>query len=637
MKEGAAEAGVSPTATAGGPAISPSPDGASPDSTAPTSSQESGNGEGVHIAHPKSQPAAMTSSQTPGLAGTLSEQKSAKETKETASAPSLPSLPSVQQPQRRTRRIYQQVALVAVRETRILGLYWTRRGRKTTTLGDISFDEMSATSKRTVIAASASLLLGSEIVGMTLTAAEQAAIVGKEAAAIREVFTEGADAQSLKLQVANSETGRELAGLTPEDFAELYQTSKMEMRLYHDRTAYSRLRIIAPNPATARGWGGTVLRDEAGYTPTNLENDLRVATKPIFDTDPTFKLIYASNLSKDDRHPWFEDTMPPADLDLPVNPRGNFYRGQTGMLIHRVTLEDAYAAGHVLYDEKGGKLSYADFIGATGNKLGKEINYTLEHKSGGTAVIDLIALLTAQKRGVGECALFYIDSDADFSSALAHLRARLGDGAVGIGFDVATTTKGTSNPSGVTVTERNGNQFTQHLVCAWKERKPQIARERVRRIIETVRSRPTGGPARRLCIDASNERYFAEETRDELASLIPVELVISGASVHPPGYTEPTNYKTWLGDLYSAEINDNHYTLPPENYLKKDHRIVIKDRGLYMCDPEADGAHGDTFDSGKLAQHALLGTGGALESVAGIVMGRPAGNSHHFKPRRLRA
>ncbi len=574
-----------------------------PASAVAPSSQESGNGEAAHGIVPKSvlesQPAATTSSQTPGLAGTLSP------------------LTSHLSPPRRTRRLYQQTALVAVRQTRILGLYWTRRGRKTTTLGDISFDEMSAQARRTVIAASASLLLGSEIVGMTLTSAEQAAIVAGEAAAIRESLTSGADAQSLQLQVANSDTGKELAGLTPEDFAELYQTSKMEMRLYHDRTAYSRLRIIAPNPATARGWGGTVLRDEAGYTPTNLENDLRVATKPIFDTDPTFKLVYASNLSKDDRHPWFEDTMPPADLLLPVNPAGNFYRGQTGMLIHRVTLEDAYVAGHVLYDERGGQLSYEQFLADPANKLGREINYTLEHKSGGTAVIDLIALLTAQKRGIGQCGLFYIDSDADLARAVSHIRENLGDGPVGIGFDVATTEKKVSNPSSVTVTERRGNEFRQVAVILWKERRETIARERARRIVEAVRDRKEGGPARRLCIDATSERLFAQGTQEEFRGLIPVELVISSVGIQPPTYTEPTNYKTWLGDLYASEINDNHYTLPPENYFKKDHRIVIKDRGLYMCDAEADGAHGDTFDSGKLAQHALneVGVGFTAEII----------------------
>jgi hypothetical protein len=32
-------------------------------------------------------------------------------------------------------------------------------------------------------------------------------------------------------------------------------------------------------------------------------------------------------------------------------------------------------------------------------------------------------------------------------------------------------------------------------------------------------------------------------------------------------------------------------------------------RGLYVCDPAADGKHGDTFDSGKLANWALRSGG----------------------------
>ena len=85
---------------------------------------------------------------------------------------------------KRVRRLYENTALVAVRKTRQLALFWTRRGRKSTTLGNISFDEMSATPGRTVIAASASLVLGKELVGMTLSAAETASIVTREALAI---------------------------------------------------------------------------------------------------------------------------------------------------------------------------------------------------------------------------------------------------------------------------------------------------------------------------------------------------------------------------------------------------------------------------------------------------------------------
>jgi hypothetical protein len=35
-----------------------------------------------------------------------------------------------------------------------------------------------------------------------------------------------------------------------------------------------------------------------------------------------------------------------------------------------------------------------------------------------------------------------------------------------------------------------------------------------------------------------------------------------------------------------------------------------KIKGLYVCEPAADGKHGDTFDSGKLASYALMKNSG---------------------------
>jgi hypothetical protein len=509
-----------------------------------------------------------------------------------------------------TRREYEIAALVATRQTRQIILYWARRCRKSTTLGAIAFDEMSGERGRSVIAASASLLLGTELVGMTLSATEQAAIVTNEAAAVRQVISLGAEDRKLDFQCANMETGKVIRGISDEDFADLYKSSKLELRLYFDRTTYSRLKIIAPNPATARGWAGTVLRDEAGYTPAGLETELRIATKPITDTDPTFKIIYASNLSRDDRHPFFEDTLPPADLTLEVNPKGNFYRGQTGKTVHRVTLADAYAAGHVLYDDKGKPLTYEEFCAKPENKLGLDESYKLNHKSGGSAAVDLIALLSAQQRGARSCCFAFVESDAEFAHALNAVRSLLGSGSVGLGFDVATTTNDTSNPSSVTVTEKVGIERIQRLVICWKEKKPQIVRERLSRLLDVIEQRPEGGRARRLCIDATNEKYFAEDTAAFLRDRVPVELVVSSEGIHPAGYEKPTNYKTYLGDLYSTAINENHYSCPSGEYFKKDHRIVVKDQGRYGCDPEPDGAHGDTFDSGKLAEYALVSQGG---------------------------
>jgi hypothetical protein len=508
-----------------------------------------------------------------------------------------------------TRRAYENVALVAVRQERVITLFWARRCRKSTNLGAIAFDEMSKEAGRTVIAASASLLLGTELVNMTVSAAEQAIIVAEEAAAVRAVFENNAEEQKLNLEVANAETGKVYErNLSRDDFTNLYQSKRLEMRLYHDRTTYSRQLIIAPVPATARGWRGTVLRDEAGFTAVALEIALREAVDPIFRDVPDLKMIYASNLPRDDRHPFFTMTMPPPDMEFKPNANGHFYRGENGILIHRVNLADAYEAGHVLYDNKGRPMTLEQFRSDPANKGQLPYNYDLTHIAGGTAAIDLLALLTAQKRGATECAFVYVDDDASFRRATDLLRAHLGDGEVGLGFDVATTTGDTSNPSSVTVTEKRGVERFQRLVAVWKEKKPQIVRERLKEIIRVVRNRENGGTARRLCIDASNERYFAEETRDELRAFIPVELVIAGSGVDPlpAGYREAINYKTYLGDLYSAAVNDNRYSLPSDEYIKFDHRLPVKDRGQYKTDPDpSTGAHGDTFDSGKLAEWAL--------------------------------
>jgi hypothetical protein len=131
-------------------------------------------------------------------------------------------------------------------------------------------------------------------------------------------------------------------------------------------------------------------------------------------------------------------------------------------------------------------------------------------------------------------------------------------------------------------------------------------------------------------MDASNERYFAEETADLLRAEVPVQLVIAGNIVEPRpiGYAEKdgnVNYKTWLGDLYAASVNDLKTILPPDEYLKNDHRLTMKDGGRYVCVPDSQtGAHGDTFDSGKLADFALFAGGGPFASQS-LASGRRAG------------
>ena len=539
------------------------------------------------------------------------------------------------------RRQYQKVALVAARKVRSMVLFWARQCRKSTTLGDMAFDAMSAKPNQTVIAASASLLVGSELVSKTMSSAEQAALVTREASALRAAMENSNTESGMQLKVANSDTGKIYQRMSEEDYTDLYRLSKLEMRLYHTERDYSRLRVIAPNPATARGWTGCVFRDEAGFTHPGLERDLQIAVKPIMDTDPSFKLIYASNLPRDDRHPFFEMTLPEPGTEFQPNADGNFYRGQNGILIHRVALVDAYAAGHVLYDTREGKaLTYEQFCKDPANRLGLDESYRLVHKFGGAAAIDLFALTTAQRRGAGVCGFFMVENDAEMLAALRFLAAALTDGAIGIGCDVATTTNDTSNPTSVTVMEKRGVEYVEVAVLVWKEREPKVARQRLADVIKVVRTREAGGAPRRFCIDSTNEQYFARETAQELGGLVPFELVDARNTVEPPppGYNRATNYKTWLGDLYSAAVNDNRVTMPADEYLKDDHRLVIKSAGTFAADPQMDGKHGDTFDSGKLALHALSSAGGAItaELVSKIRIGRSGiGRMPIFQPARL--
>jgi hypothetical protein len=547
------------------------------------------------------------------------------------------------------RRRYECQFIKAIREERVAVAFWARRCRKSTTLGAIAFDEMGKEAGRSVIAASASLLLGSELINMTASATESAILLRSEADAQLEEFQRGAAEKGLDFRCADAESGQEYLGLTREDFADLYQSKRLEMRLYHSATTYSRQLVIAPMPATARGWRGTVLRDEAGFTPVNLEMELREAVDPIFRDVPDLKMIYASNLGRDDRHPFFTMTIPETGTP-PPDPEpcaiGHFHRGENHVLIHKVSLADAYAAGHVLFDNRGEPMTLEAFRADPANKSQLPYNYDLLHLAGGAAAIDLLALLTAQQRGVGQCAFHYVDSDEDFQRALLALRANLRGGRVALGFDPATTTRETSNPSSLTITEELGGERYQRLVVLWKERKAQVVIDRLTSIVRAIRERESGGAARRFCIAATNERYFADLLSDALRALVPVELVIESAALQPAGYDESVNFKTYLGDLYSTAVNENRYALPSGEYFKKDQRLTVKNAGRYECHPDTnDGAHGDTFVSGALAEYALTAQrGGALtaETLAMVRTGvnGSAGRSvaharQMFTPRRM--
>jgi hypothetical protein len=439
-------------------------------------------------------------------------------------------------------------------------------------------------------------------------------------------------------------------GISQSDFTDLFQQGRLEFRVYHSITSYSRTKVIAPNIATARSWSGTVLLDEVAFI-RNLR-ELMTALLPVITTDKSFKLILATTPPEfNDAHYSFELLAPPAGIKFEPRAEGNWYTSESNVRVHRADAFDTALAGKKIFDLKtGAEITPAEAFTRAPNKDGHRIAHWLTWMLGGSAACDLLRLRTAQERGAGgngtrACQNFQINADADMTPALNWLFANLGRTGVspvsdlnkrieanssitetgrmpvlhgnlkiGIGFDVATTTKGKSNPSVVSIMEEHGPEWIVRARFIWKTKDPETVNQRLKAILDTIERR--GIRPRGLAQDATNERYFAEHIRQLFRSRVPVISVVASEAVNKPGLDKPTNWKEYLGNQLVAKLDDNNLTLPPDEYTRTDYRLVMKDRGRFVCEPNDQGMHGDCFDADKLAGHALTARSSGNMAIA---------------------
>jgi hypothetical protein len=526
------------------------------------------------------------------------------------------------------RRAYQSEALRADKMKRLFALLFERQAGKSTTLAEIALKRMMKQRDYTCIYASASLLLGREIILKESQQLDVSArqLIQRDAAVLQDALQRATTEESaFQVQTANAETGKVVKELTADDFAELFEAQRLEFRVYHDRTSYSRTQVIAPNVATARGWSGSVFLDEIAFIRNFME--LWIAIEPIISTDPSFRLILATTPPQDDTHASFELLAAPAGMTFPPNPAGNWYESEAGIPVLRADAFDTFAAGKKIFDVKTGEeITPVQSFQRAINKDGWRINHGLEWLIGGTSACNLLYLKAAQERGVngpnGDCRCFVIDSDEEFAAALTWLAKHVHPtNPVALGLDVATTTKESSNPSVVAVVEAAGADTVVRCFVIWKTRDPDVARERIDRLLTIIEHR-TYGRAKAMAVDATNEKYFAEDVRKQFRARVPVLLVVASERVEKPGLEKPTNYKEYLGGDYVGVLDDNKLTLPPEIYVRTDHRLVRKDRGKFVCEPSPEGMHGDTFDAGKLGLYGLRGKfDEPLRSLDGISFG----------------
>ena len=161
---------------------------------------------------------------------------------------SLPEMTSAKIEPLIRHRIYQRE--VFRHKLRRLFFLWARQSGKSYTLASEALDLMMATPGALVTFISASIVLGSEILLKEAMIWTQFLSWYRQAAATAGLkFESNAD------------------GLDFDAIADLFEHSKLETKLWHDRTTCSRSRVIAPNPDTAVGWTAHIIGDEAGRWP----------------------------------------------------------------------------------------------------------------------------------------------------------------------------------------------------------------------------------------------------------------------------------------------------------------------------------------------------------------------------------
>lgn len=182
--------------------------------------------------------------------------------------------------------------------------------------------------------------------------------------------------------------------------ADLFEHQKLETKIWHDRTTYSRSIVVAPNPDTAVGWTGDIWLDEFGRMPEFKE--VLEAVLPFMSSNPQFRLLGITTPPPDDAHYSWELVLPP-DQDFATNPRGNWYRSQAGYMVHRVDAWDAHAASVPMFDDQTREaISPEQHRERAFDKTAWDRNFALRFITGGQAAVSLSALQCAMEAG-GQC------------------------------------------------------------------------------------------------------------------------------------------------------------------------------------------------------------------------------------------
>jgi hypothetical protein len=266
---------------------------------------------------------------------------------------------------------------------------WARQKGKSFTAAAKALRRMMGIPGLLSVFVSASMRLGEEFIRKEAMIWQS---VMKKFQLLIEEQNRAAGSEQLKFESA--------ASLDIDAIADLFEHQKLETKIWHDRTTYSRSIVVAPNPDTAVGWTGDIFLDEFGRMPEFKE--VLEAVLPFMTSNPQFRLNGTSTPPPDDKHYSYELTVPQEE-HFAVNSKGNWYRSQAGFMVHRVDVWDAEAAGIQMYDDITGEpVTPNEHRARAFDKTAWDRNHGLRFIRGGSAALALNVLHHAMTRGANE-------------------------------------------------------------------------------------------------------------------------------------------------------------------------------------------------------------------------------------------
>lgn len=187
----------------------------------------------------------------------------------------------------------------------------------------------------------------------------------------------------------------------------------------------------------------------------------------------------------------------------------------------------------------------------------------------------------------------------------------VGAGDLSLGIDLGTTTNKKSNPTAFSLLEREGLIKYMRFAARFKTGQRDVIQSFLVRLLDLLDRRDR--KLRVVVMDASNERLTVGDIAMDLSGRVSIRASI--ASTIRIMYGEKVNVKTITASAVVNHLEDGRLKLPAEEWIKKDFRQTVREKGGFTAAVAEDGAHADLFCATGLALDGF-DMDGPLEAAA---------------------